>query len=77
MFIDDLNCFCQDAVLVADRKGLGLISVKDGILLASHSLPCQPLSPVVHGDFSNDGLMDFVVHCRSRYVHSMNLFILV
>ena len=56
----------QDAVLVTGRSRLALVSLKDGSLLASHSIPCEPLSPVAHGDFTNDGLMDFVVHCRAR-----------
>ena len=58
--------FIQDAVLVTGWKHLTLVSLKDGSLLASHSIPCEPLSPVVHGDFTNDGLMDFVVHCKTR-----------
>ena len=56
----------QDAVFVTGRSRLVLVSLKDGSLLASHSIPCEPLSPVAHGDFTNDGLMDFVVHCRGR-----------
>ena len=56
----------QDAVFVTGRSRLVLVSLKDGSLLASHSIPCEPLSPVAHGDFTNDGLMDFVVHCRAR-----------
>ena len=60
----------QDAVLVTGRSRLVLVSLKDGSLLASHSIPCEPLSPVAHGDFTNDGLMDFVVQCRARWVMS-------
>lgn len=58
----------KDAVLVTGRSRLVLVSLKDGSLLASHSIPCEPLSPVAHGDFTNDGLMDFVVHCRASYL---------
>ena len=47
-------------------KDISLVSLKDGSLLSSHSIPCEPVSPIVHGDFTNDGLMDFVVHCKSR-----------
>ena len=57
-------------MLVTGRSRLVLVSLKDGSLLASHSIPCEPLSPVAHGDFTNDGLMDFVVHCRARLVKS-------
>ena len=56
----------EDAVLVTGWKHLTLVSLKDGTVLASHSIPCEPLSPVIHGDFTNDGLMDFVVHCKAR-----------
>lgn len=58
----------QDAVLVTGRSRLVVVSLKDGSLLASHTIPCEPLSPVAHGDFTNDGLMDFVVHCRASYL---------
>ena len=53
-------------MLVTGWMHLTLVSLKDGSVMASHSIPCEPLSPVVHGDFSNDGLMDFVVHCKTR-----------
>jgi len=56
----------KDAVLVTGLKDISLVSLKDGSLLSSHSIPCEPLSPIVHGDFTNDGLMDFVVHCKTR-----------
>lgn len=58
----------KDAVLVTGRKHLALVSLKDGSLLASHSIPCEPLSPVTHSDFTNDGLMDFVVPCETSYL---------
>ncbi|PFX31386.1 hypothetical protein AWC38_SpisGene3814 [Stylophora pistillata] len=56
----------QDAVLVIGSKDFTLVSLKDGSLMASHSTPCEPVSPVVHGDFTNDGLMDFIVCCKTR-----------
>ena len=68
--LSSLFVLFQDAVLVTGRSRLVLVSLKDGSLLASHSIPCEPLSPVAHGDFTNDGLMDFVVHCRARWVKS-------
>ena len=64
--LSSLFVLFQDAVLVTGRSRLVLVSLKDGSLLASHSVPCEPLSLVAHGDFTNDGLMDFVVHCRAR-----------
>ena len=53
-------------MLVTGWKNIALVSLKDGLLLSSHSMPCEPLAPVVHGDFTNDGLMDFVIQCRTR-----------
>ena len=61
-----LSYIFQDAVLVTGLKDISLVSLKDGSLLSSHSIPCEALSPIVHGDFTNDGLMDFVVHCKTR-----------
>lgn len=58
----------KDAVLVSGWKHLTLVSLKDGNVLASHSLPCVCDSPVTHGDFNNDGLMDFIVHCERSYL---------
>ena len=59
-------CLLQDAVLVTGLRDFSLVSLKDGSLMASHSIPCEPVSPVVHGDFTNDGLMDFIVCCKTR-----------
>ena len=53
-------------MLVSGWKHLTLVSLKDGNVLASHSLPCVSDSPVTQGDFNNDGLMDFIVHCERR-----------
>lgn len=58
----------EDAVLVSGWKHLTLVSLKDGNVLASHSLPCVCDSPVTQGDFNNDGLMDFIVHCERSYL---------
>lgn len=58
----------KDAVLITGLKDISLVSLKDGSLLSSHSIPCEPLSPIVHGDFTNDGLMDFIVHCKTSYL---------
>lgn len=53
-------------MLITGWREMALVSLKDGSLMSSHSVPCEPLSPVVHGDFTNDGLMDFVVQCKTR-----------
>lgn len=56
-------------MLVTGWKNIALVSLKDGLLLSSHSMPCEPLAPVVHGDFTNDGLMDFVIQCETRWAY--------
>ena len=58
--------FFEDAVLVTGWKSLTLVSLKDGAVLAAHSVPCVSVSPATLGDFSNDGLTDFVVRCEKR-----------
>lgn len=58
----------KDAVLVTGLRDFALVSLKDGSLMASHSIPCEPVSPVVHGDFTNDGLMDFIVCCKTSFI---------
>ncbi|XP_033124776.1 uncharacterized protein LOC117123065 [Anneissia japonica] len=57
----------QDAAVVAGWDSIAVISLVDGTLLADHSLPCQPTSAVVIGDFDNDGLNDAIVQCTSGY----------
>lgn len=61
-----LLLYFQNALFVASWHRISLVSLVDGTLLASHTLPCQPVSPVVEGDFTNDGLTDFVVQCSDR-----------
>lgn len=58
----------KDAVLVTGWKSLTLVSLKDGAVLAAHSVPCVSVSPATLGDFSNDGLTDFVVRCEKSYL---------
>ncbi|EDO36693.1 predicted protein [Nematostella vectensis] len=53
----------ESAVLVSGWYHISLVSLVDGTIMASHSLPCQPVAPVVNGDFTNDGLTDVVVQC--------------
>ena len=53
-------------MLVTGWKSLTLVSLKDGAVLAAHSVPCVSVSPATLGDFSNDGLTDFVVRCEKR-----------
>lgn len=61
------NLILQNALFISSWLHISLVALTDGSLLASHTLPCQPVSPVVQGDFTNDGLTDFVVHCSDRY----------
>ncbi|XP_031555999.1 uncharacterized protein LOC116292784 [Actinia tenebrosa] len=58
----------QKALFIASWHHISLVSLVDGTLLASHTLPCQPVSPVVEGDFTNDGLTDVVVQCSDSYL---------
>ncbi|XP_071957958.1 uncharacterized protein [Antedon mediterranea] len=55
----------QDAAIVAGWDAIAVVSLIDGTILAHHSLPCQPTSDVVIGDFDNDGWNDFIVECIS------------
>lgn len=54
----------QDAMVMSGWSNIAIVDLKEGNLLASHSLPCQPSSPLVVGDFDNDGLNDIIVTCK-------------
>ena len=58
----------RDALIMSGWSNIAVVDLKQGQMLASHSLPCQPSSPLVIGDFNNDGLNDVVVTCRLGYL---------
>ena len=51
-------------MVMSGWSNIAIVDLKQGQLLASHSLPCQPSSPLVVGDFNNDGLNDVIVTCK-------------
>ncbi|XP_002735115.1 uncharacterized protein LOC100378520 [Saccoglossus kowalevskii] len=58
----------ENIVVLAGWDSMVLVSLKDGRILAEHTLPCQPSSSIVIGDFTNDGWTDFIVHCPTSYL---------
>ncbi|XP_021352758.1 uncharacterized protein LOC110449917 isoform X1 [Mizuhopecten yessoensis] len=58
----------RNVLVLAAYKGLSLVDLVGGRLLAEHSLPCLPTAPTVAGDFDNDGLTDFIVTCKMGYL---------
>lgn len=58
----------KDAMVMSGWSNIAVVDLKHGQLLASHSLPCQPSSPLVIGDFNNDGLNDVIVTCKLGYL---------
>ncbi|XP_063439714.1 uncharacterized protein LOC134721003 isoform X1 [Mytilus trossulus] len=58
----------KDAMVMSGWSNIAIVDLKEGNLLASHSLPCQPSSPLVVGDFDNDGLNDIIVTCKLGYL---------
>ncbi|CAE1331260.1 unnamed protein product [Acanthosepion pharaonis] len=58
----------KDALILAGWRKLVLLDLKEGTLLASHTLPCHPTAPLVVGDFNNDGWNDFILTCKLGYI---------
>ena len=40
-----------------------MVSGEDGAIAAAALLPCQPISPPVITDFTNDGWNDVIITC--------------
>lgn len=47
-------------------KSFMFVFFKDGVVLVVYFVLCVLVFFVIFGDFSNDGLMDFVVCCEKR-----------
>lgn len=59
----DICTLFQTVMLVSGWDTLSLVDLRDGYILAEHSLPCQPTDVPVVEDFSEDGWTDFIVTC--------------
>jgi len=46
---------------------VSVVSLADGTILAEHDLPCQPITPSIIGDYTNDGLNDVIIACPLGY----------
>ena len=55
-------------MLVSGWDNIAVVDLRDGYVLASHTLPCQPLTKPVLGDFTGDGWTDIVIVCPEGYV---------
>ncbi|XP_070575140.1 uncharacterized protein [Ptychodera flava] len=55
----------EDVVILTGWEYIVLVSLKDGRILAEHTLPCQPSAPVIIGDFDNNGWNDVIVQCQA------------
>ena len=58
-------------MIILGSHELMVISLVDGSLLSTHSLPCVPTQPLVLGDINNDVSDEFLVRCNDRLVHSI------
>lgn len=58
----------QSAVLVTGWDYMAVVDLRDGYVLAGHSLPCHPLTKPVLGDFNGDGWTDILIVCPQEYV---------
>ena len=69
MYRADTSVVCsQSAGLVSGWDHMAVVDLRDGYILASHSLPCHPLTKPVLGDFNGDGWTDVLVACPEGYV---------
>lgn len=61
----------EDAVVILGPRDIIVVSLVDGSILSTHSLPCLPAQPLVSGDINNDGTDELLVRCEDRLVHSV------
>ncbi len=55
-------------MIILESHELMVISLVDGSILSTHSLPCVPTQPLVLGDINNDISDEFLVRCSDRSV---------
>ena len=55
-------------MIILGSHELIVISLVDGSILSTHSLPCVPTQPLVLGDINNDVSDEFLVRCNDRSV---------
>ncbi|XP_061189984.1 uncharacterized protein LOC133197792 isoform X2 [Saccostrea echinata] len=58
----------KNVVALSGYSEFVLVDLVSGNLLAEHSLPCHPTSPLIVGDFDNDGVNDVIVTCSLGYI---------
>ncbi|KAL5021730.1 hypothetical protein ScPMuIL_000885 [Solemya velum] len=58
----------KNLVAVIGWQNVALVDLKEGKLLAEHSIPAPPTGPLVVGDFDNDGINDLIVTCKRGYI---------
>ena len=57
----------QTHILIAGLSKVSLLSVSDGSAAAEVTLLCPPVDQPVLGDFTGDGVTDFMLICADRY----------
>ena len=57
----------QTNALVTGWNSMAIVDLRDGYVLAEHSLPCQPIQKPLAADFNNDGWTDITVICPSGW----------
>lgn len=60
LFLSDL----QSLLAIVGWQNVVLVDLREGKLLAEHSIPAPPTGPLVVGDFDNDGINDLIVTCK-------------
>ncbi|KAK3589323.1 hypothetical protein CHS0354_026981 [Potamilus streckersoni] len=58
----------KDALVLDGWKDIAVVDLKEGRLLAVHTLPSPPTGPLVIADFNNDGLNDIIFTCKMGYI---------
>jgi hypothetical protein len=64
-------------VIILGSHELMVISLVDGSVLSTHSLPCVPTQPLVLGDINNDISDEFLVRCSDRSVYIVCIIVVM